>query len=87
MIGAIYEFERANLLERQREGIALAKAKGKYKGRKKIKIDNLDEYYEKYRIRMISKAEMSRQLNVSRPTLDKLLKEYELKYGAEKKQG
>ena len=36
---------------------------------------------------MISKAEMSRQLNVSRPTLDKLLKEYELKYGAEKKQG
>ena len=39
MIGAIYEFERANLLERQREGIALAKAKGKYKGRKKIKID------------------------------------------------
>ena len=47
MIGAIYEFERANLLERQREGIALAKAKGKYKGRKKIKIDNLDEYYEK----------------------------------------
>ena len=39
MIGAIYEFERSNLLERQREGIALAKAKGKYKGRKKIKID------------------------------------------------
>ena len=39
MIGAIYEFERANLLERQREGIAFAKAKGKYKGRKKIKID------------------------------------------------
>ncbi len=79
MIGAIYEFERANLLERQREGIALAKAKGKYKGRKKIKRDNLGEYYEKYRIRMISKSELARQLNVSRPTLDKLLKEYELK--------
>ena len=31
MIGAIYEFERANLLERQREGIALAKAKGRLK--------------------------------------------------------
>lgn len=86
MIGAIYEFERANLLERQREGIALAKAKGKYKGRKKIKIDNLDEYYEKYRIRMISKAEMARQLNISRPTLDKLLKEYELQKDEEKKQ-
>lgn len=35
MIGAINEFERANLLERQREGIALAKQQGKYKGRKK----------------------------------------------------
>ena len=80
MIAAINEFERANLLERQREGIALAKAKGKYKGRKKIKIDNLDEYYEKYRIRMISKSEMARQLKISRPTLDKLLKEYEMKH-------
>ena len=39
MIGAINEFERANLLERQREGIAIAKAKGKYKGRKAIEID------------------------------------------------
>ena len=34
MIGAINEFERANLLERQREGIALAKENGAYKGRK-----------------------------------------------------
>ena len=51
-----------------------------------IKINNLDEYYEKYRIRMISKAEMARQLNISRPTLDKLLKEYELQKDEEKKQ-
>tara|TARA_R110000851_G_scaffold311142_1_gene471196 strand:+ start:3400 stop:4023 length:624 start_codon:yes stop_codon:yes gene_type:complete len=35
MLGAVYEFERAMLLERQREGIALAKAAGKFKGRKK----------------------------------------------------
>ena len=42
MIGAINEFERANLLERQREGIALAKAKGKYKGRKEIKIKDFE---------------------------------------------
>lgn len=34
MIGAIAEFERAMMLERQREGIAKAKAEGKYKGRK-----------------------------------------------------
>ncbi|MFE5708116.1 recombinase family protein [Rhodococcus koreensis] len=34
MLGAVAEFERAQILERQREGIAIAKAAGKYKGRK-----------------------------------------------------
>jgi DNA invertase Pin-like site-specific DNA recombinase len=34
MLGAVAEFERSMLLERQREGIAIAKAAGKYKGRK-----------------------------------------------------
>jgi DNA invertase Pin-like site-specific DNA recombinase len=34
VIGAIATFEREMMLERQREGIAKAKAEGKYKGRK-----------------------------------------------------
>jgi DNA invertase Pin-like site-specific DNA recombinase len=34
MLGAVAQFERALILERQREGIALAKARGVYKGRK-----------------------------------------------------
>ena len=34
MLGAVAEFERSIILERQREGIAIAKAAGKYKGRK-----------------------------------------------------
>ncbi|MDR6532591.1 DNA invertase Pin-like site-specific DNA recombinase [Caulobacter rhizosphaerae] len=34
MVGAIAQFERAIMLERQREGIAKAKADGKYRGRK-----------------------------------------------------
>ena len=38
MIGAIAEFERTNLLERQREGIAIAKQNGVYKGRKEVSI-------------------------------------------------
>ena len=33
MLGAVYQFERSIMLERQREGIAIAKTKGKYKGR------------------------------------------------------
>ena len=34
MLGAVAEFERTLMLERQREGIAKAKAEGRYKGRK-----------------------------------------------------
>jgi DNA invertase Pin-like site-specific DNA recombinase len=33
MLGAVAEFERSMILERQREGIAIAKSAGKYKGR------------------------------------------------------
>ena len=48
-LAAIYEFERANLLERQRDGIAVAKMQGKYKGRKNVaKPDNFDEVYRKW---------------------------------------
>ena len=77
MIGAINEFERANLLERQREGIAIAKEKGLYKGRKEIKIDNFEEYYNRYKNREFNKTQLAKELGVSRPTLDKLIKDYE----------
>ena len=39
VFAALAELERENILERQREGIAIAKSKGKYKGRKPIDID------------------------------------------------
>lgn len=77
MIGAINEFERTNLLERQREGIAIAKREGKYKGRKPVKIPDFEKYYQLYMTRQMSKSELARQLKISRPTLDKLIKEYE----------
>jgi len=76
MIGAIAEFERQNLLDRQREGIAIAKSKGVYKGRKVKDIPQFKEYYQKYLDRKITKVELAKELNISRPTLDKLIKEY-----------
>lgn len=79
MIGAINEFERANLLERQREGIAIAKQEGKYKGRKEVNIDNFEEYYERYMRREVSKSALAKELHISRPTLDKLIKEQKSK--------
>lgn len=79
VIAAIYEFERANMLERQREGIEIAKREKKFKGRKPVDIDiKSDEFmklHERYTQRKITKVEMAQELNISRPTLDKLLKE------------
>lgn len=77
MIAAINEFERTNLLERQREGIAIAKREGKYKGRKEVEVDNFKEYYDRYKTRQINKVDLAKELNISRPTLNKLIKEYE----------
>lgn len=79
MIGAIYEFERENMLERQREGIAIAKREGKYKGgqRKEVDAEAWDREYERYMKREITKSELAKNLKLSRPTLDKILKEKE----------
>lgn len=79
MIAAINEFERANILERQAEGIALAKEKGVYKGRKRITIDDLkdfDRLYQMYMNRELSKASLAKKLKISRPTVDRLIEEY-----------
>lgn len=79
MIAAINEFERQNILERQAEGIAIAKEKGVYKGRKRIEIKDLkdfDRYYRMYMNRELSKAGMAKKLKISRPTIDRLLEEY-----------
>lgn len=79
MIGAINEFERTNLLERQKEGIAIAKRNGKYKGRKTTAIPDFEKHYQRYITRQISKSELAKELNISRPTLDKLIKGYKNK--------
>lgn len=71
MIGAINEFERSNLLERQKEGIAIAKEQGKFKGRKPMKIN--DKKFNDLRDEMekgyITKVEMASKLGISRATL------------------
>ena len=76
MIGAINEFERTNMLERQREGIAIAKQEGKYKGRKEVKIDNFEYHYNRYLNREVNKTQLAKELGISRPTLDKLIREF-----------
>jgi len=79
MIGAIYEFERTNMLERQAEGIAIAKRENKYKncGRKKMKLTDVQlASIEKYYSGAINKSQLADEIHVSRPTLNKILQEH-----------
>lgn len=77
MMAAIYEFERDNTLERQREGIAIAKRAGKYKGRRKIeKPPEWDGVYNQYMTRQITAAKAMEALELKRNTFYRLVKEH-----------
>ena len=76
MIAAINEFERQNLLERQAEGISLAKKRGAYKGRKRIEVKNFSSYYRAYQNHEITKSGIAKQLGISRPTVERLIQEH-----------
>lgn len=70
MLAAFAEFERELIRERQLEGISIAKAEGKYSGRRKL----TDEVLEEARIRTSKGEPLSRvakALNISRETLYK----------------
>lgn len=76
MIGAISTFEREIMLERQKEGIKIAKEEGKYKGRvKKERPKEWEEYKKEYYTRKINLVELAKKCNVSRPIIYKWLKE------------
>lgn len=49
VLGNVAEMERNNMLERQRQGIEIAKAKGKYKGRLYGAVMNDEEFLKKYK--------------------------------------
>ena len=74
VMGAFAEFERSLLRERQREGIALAKKRGVYRGRKRsLNADQISEM--KRRIEAgEQKATLAREYGISRETLYQYLK-------------
>jgi DNA invertase Pin-like site-specific DNA recombinase len=73
MMGAFAEFERSLLLERQREGIAQAKARGAYKGRKPV-LTQVQAVQLRTRVQAgEKKAELAREFGISRETLYRYL--------------
>jgi DNA invertase Pin-like site-specific DNA recombinase len=69
MMGAFAEFERTLILERQREGIAIAKKAGIYKGRKpKLNADQVQQIRLRAKAGE-SKSDLARIFGISRETL------------------
>jgi DNA invertase Pin-like site-specific DNA recombinase len=74
VMGAFAEFERALIHERQREGIALAKQRGAYKGRKKSLSQAAVAALRERLTTGLSKAQVARELGISRQTLYQYLR-------------
>ena len=76
VLSFVAENERTNIRKRQAEGIAIAKAQGKYKGGKPKKIDEdlFNSNLAEFRKGKITKSQFASNIGVCRNTLDKLLK-------------
>jgi DNA invertase Pin-like site-specific DNA recombinase len=75
IFGAVAELEREYILQRQREGIAIAKQQGKYKGRKPIQNPDFDKVVTKWRGGEITATEAMRRLNMKSTTFYRKVKE------------
>ena len=74
VMGAFAEFERALIRERQREGIALAKKRGAYRGRKKALSPEQVVELQKRAAAGDQKAALAREFGISRETLYQYLR-------------
>lgn len=74
MMGAFAEFERALILERQREGIAAAKKRGVYTGRKPALTAEQARHLRERAAKGEPKASLAREFGISRETVYTYLK-------------
>lgn len=74
VLGAIGQLERKTIKERTKEGISIAKTKGRYSGRQQgaiaLKGEALARFKKLYKLGM-NKSELADEFNVSRPTIYK----------------
>jgi len=70
IMGAVAEFERAMIRERQREGIRIAQAKGTYRGRKAaLSIARAQELRARASVAGTNKAALAKEFGITRQTL------------------
>jgi len=83
VMGAFAEFERSLSKERQREGVALAKARGAYKGRKRVlSQDKVETLRKRVGDAAETKAQIARDFGISRETLYQYLRANDLPVAA-----
>jgi DNA invertase Pin-like site-specific DNA recombinase len=84
IFASLSEFERECIRQRQLEGIAIAKAKGKYKGRQKIMVntEEFNKVYERWKSGKITATKAMQILGLKRNTFYRRIKEYEANKGA-----
>lgn len=75
VFGAVAELEREYILQRQREGIAIAKAQGKYRGRKPIQVSEFEQVTSKWKSGTITAAEAMRTLHMTKTTFYRRVKQ------------
>jgi DNA invertase Pin-like site-specific DNA recombinase len=78
VLGAVAEHERAAMLERQREGIARAKAEGKYRGRAKTAMAKAGEV-ERLLAAGVSPTEVARKFGIGRSSVYRAMRERKIK--------
>lgn len=79
IFAGIYQFERETLLQRQREGIEIAKKEGKYRGRTPISVDKKDfeKVYKEWKAGDITAVAAMKRLGVKKTTFYQRVKEFE----------
>ena len=83
VFAALSQLEREQLKQRQREGIEIAKAQGKYTGRKAIPTDwtRFGQLYGEWRAKNITGRDFMRRMDMSANTFYRRVHEYELRHG------
>ncbi len=78
IFGAVAELEREYILQRQQEGIAIAKQKGKYKGRKPLYHSSFEKVLDQWRQGQITAAQAMQKLNISKSTFYRIVRTLQL---------
>ena len=75
VFGAVAELEREYILQRQREGIAIAKANGVYRGRKPVQQPGFDQIVSLWRSGELTAKEAMRRLDMKSSTFYRKVKQ------------